>query len=138
MFQFASFASILYFFKYRSRIFYARGCPIRISTNLRLLTTLRGFSQPTTSFFASERQNIHHIPLISYISIFLGFLVSLSFSSLLVKDLEHFCSLQDSHLSFSILLRRSFLELFFIPILLFITQYCTVQSRDEKGKERER
>ena len=41
------------------------GCPIRISTVLRLFAATRGFSQLTTSFFGPMRLGIHHTPLLS-------------------------------------------------------------------------
>ena len=41
------------------------GCPIRESTDQRLLTTPRGISQPSTPFFGSQRQGIHRAPLIA-------------------------------------------------------------------------
>ncbi len=39
------------------------GCPIRKSTDLRLCAPPRGFSQLTTSFFASSCLGIHRMPL---------------------------------------------------------------------------
>ena len=39
------------------------GCPIRISTDLRSCAPPRGFSQLTTSFFASSCLGIHRMPL---------------------------------------------------------------------------
>src|ERR1700730_6823812 len=39
------------------------GCPIRISTDQRLLAAPRGFSQRATSFIASWCQGIHRMPL---------------------------------------------------------------------------
>ena len=41
------------------------GSPIRIPPDQCLLTTPRGFSQPTTSFFGTQRQGIHRMPLLS-------------------------------------------------------------------------
>ena len=41
------------------------GCPIRISTGLRLCAPHRGFSQLTTSFIASSCLGIHRMPLIT-------------------------------------------------------------------------
>jgi hypothetical protein len=41
------------------------GCPIRVSPDLRLFAASRGLSQLTTPFIASERQGIHHMPLIT-------------------------------------------------------------------------
>src|ERR1700679_3081261 len=38
------------------------GCPIRISTDQRLLAAPRGFSQRATSFIASWCQGIHRMP----------------------------------------------------------------------------
>src|SRR6516164_7150992 len=38
------------------------GCPIRTSTDQRLLAALRGFSQRATSFIASWCQGIHRMP----------------------------------------------------------------------------
>jgi hypothetical protein len=40
----------------------AVGCPIRISTDQRLLAAPRGFSQRATSFIASWCQGIHRMP----------------------------------------------------------------------------
>ena len=42
------------------------GCPIRISTDYCLLTTPRGISLLTASFFGSWRQGIHRVPFISW------------------------------------------------------------------------
>lgn len=39
------------------------GFPIRISTDQRVLASPRGFSQPITSFIASQCQGIHKMPL---------------------------------------------------------------------------
>jgi hypothetical protein len=40
----------------------AVGCPIRRSTDQRVLAPPRSFSQRATSFFASQRQGIHQMP----------------------------------------------------------------------------
>ncbi len=60
MFQFPGFASPHYVFMRR----YPKGvgCPIRISTDQRLLAAPRGFSQRATSFIASWCQGIHRMP----------------------------------------------------------------------------
>ena len=60
MFQFPGFASTIYVFNCR----YPKGvgCPIRISTDQRLLAAPRGFSQRATSFIASWCQGIHRMP----------------------------------------------------------------------------
>ena len=60
MFQFPGFASTTYEFSRR----YPKGvgCPIRISTDQRLLAAPRGFSQRATSFIASWCQGIHRMP----------------------------------------------------------------------------
>jgi hypothetical protein len=61
MFQFPGFASPHYGFMWR----YPKGvgCPIRTSTDQRLLAAPRGFSQRATSFIASWCQGIHRMPL---------------------------------------------------------------------------
>jgi hypothetical protein len=60
MFQFPGFASSHYGFMQR----YPKGvgCPIRTSTDQRLLAAPRGFSQRATSFIASWCQGIHRMP----------------------------------------------------------------------------
>ena len=60
IFQFPGFASPHYVFMWR----YPKGvgCPIRISTDQRLLAAPRGFSQRATSFIASWCQGIHRMP----------------------------------------------------------------------------
>jgi hypothetical protein len=60
MFQFPGFASPTYGLSER----YPKGvgCPIRISTDQRLLAAPRGFSQRATSFIASWCQGIHRMP----------------------------------------------------------------------------
>ena len=60
MFQFPGFASPDYGFIWR----YPKGvgCPIRISTDQRLLAAPRGFAQRATSFIASWCQGIHRMP----------------------------------------------------------------------------
>ena len=60
MFQFPGFASATYVFSCRYPI--GVGCPIRISTDQRLLAAPRGFSQRATSFIASWCQGIHRMP----------------------------------------------------------------------------
>ena len=60
MFHFPRFASRRYVFtsRYSKRV----GFPIRTSAGQRVLAPYRGFSQPVTSFFASNRQGIHQMP----------------------------------------------------------------------------
>ena len=60
MFQFPGFASPTYVFSER----YPKGvgCPIRTSTDQRLLAAPHGFSQRATSFIASWCQGIHRMP----------------------------------------------------------------------------
>jgi hypothetical protein len=60
IFQFPGFASPHYGFMWR----YPKGvgCPIRTSTDQRLLAAPRGFSQRATSFIASWCQGIHRMP----------------------------------------------------------------------------
>ena len=128
MFQFASFASASYFFRCRYYASSIVGCPIRKSPAQRLLTTCRGLSQSTTSFIASKRQNIHHIPLISYISIFLF----TSFLSLLYLSK---IGVQDFNLPFSILTRRSSLELFTSPHR-FLFYFTIMAKKKERVRER--
>ena len=62
IFQFPGFASPHYGFMWR----YPKGvgCPIRISTDQRLLAAPRGFSQRATSFIASWCQGIHRMPFL--------------------------------------------------------------------------
>lgn len=62
MFQFPGFASTTYVFSCRYPI--GVGCPIRISTDQRLLAAPRGFSQRATSFIASWCQGIHRMPFL--------------------------------------------------------------------------
>ena len=62
MFQFPGFASPTYVFSERYPI--GVGCPIRISTDQRLLAAPHGFSQRATSFIASWCQGIHRMPLL--------------------------------------------------------------------------
>jgi hypothetical protein len=60
MFQFPGFASPAYRFSGQYPI--GVGCPIRTSTDQRLLAAPRGFSQRATSFIASWCQGIHRMP----------------------------------------------------------------------------
>jgi hypothetical protein len=60
MFQFPGFASRHYGFMSGYPI--GVGCPIRTSTDQRLLAAPRGFSQRATSFIASWCQGIHRMP----------------------------------------------------------------------------
>ena len=62
MFQFPGFASNAYGFSARYPI--GVGCPIRTSTDQRLLAAPRGFSQRATSFIASWCQGIHRMPFL--------------------------------------------------------------------------
>lgn len=48
---------------------YVVGFPIRISTDQRVLASPRGFSQPITSFFASQCQGIHKMPLCAWFAL---------------------------------------------------------------------
>ena len=66
IFQFPGFASPHYGFMWR----YPKGvgCPIRTSTDQRLLAAPRGFSQRATSFIASWCQGIHRMPFLYSIS----------------------------------------------------------------------
>ena len=66
MFQFAGFASHGYVFTTR----YPKwvGCPIRRSPDQSLLAAPQGFSQPVTSFIASQCQGIHQMPFRHLIS----------------------------------------------------------------------
>jgi hypothetical protein len=62
MFQFPGFASTDYEFigRYPKGV----GCPIRTSTDQRLLAAPHGFSQRATSFIASWCQGIHRMPFL--------------------------------------------------------------------------
>ncbi len=66
MFQFPGFAPPAYLFsrQYPKGV----GCPIRISTDQRLLAAPHGFSQRATSFIASWCQGIHRMPLLRSIT----------------------------------------------------------------------
>src|SRR5690606_28633132 len=44
------------------------GCPIRKSTDQVICADPRGLSQLITSFFASESQGIHRVPLFTFFS----------------------------------------------------------------------
>ncbi len=61
MFQFPGFASNAY--EFGARYPKGVGCPIRTSTDQRLLAAPRGFAQRATSFIASWCQGIHRMPL---------------------------------------------------------------------------
>ena len=61
MFQFPTFASLYYVFIQRWP--YRPGSPIQISADLYSFTAPRSFSQCITSFFASDCQGIHQMPL---------------------------------------------------------------------------
>ena len=61
MFQFPAFA-----FLAEWQAFNLPGCPIRTSADQGLFAPPRGFSQLITSFFASESQGIHHLPLLTF------------------------------------------------------------------------
>ena len=62
MFQFPGFASSPLWI--HDTIPLRVGCPIRISTDQRLLAAPRGFSQRATSFIASWCQGIHRMPFL--------------------------------------------------------------------------
>ena len=70
------------------------GCPIRKSTDQRVLAPPRGLSQPATSFIASQCQGIHHMLLDTWfltcrkkIRLFFIHLMKLIFSFLLSINL---------------------------------------------------
>jgi hypothetical protein len=63
MFQFPGFASFHY--EFMKRYPKGVGCPIRTSTDQRLLAAPHGFSQRATSFIASWCQGIHRMPFIT-------------------------------------------------------------------------
>ena len=57
------------------------GCPIQISADQCLFTAPHGFSQCITSFFASDCQGIHQMPLPIACSYNINILLSISFST---------------------------------------------------------
>ena len=65
MFQFTSLPSLTYVFSKRYCGFAAVGFPIRISSDRRLYTAPRGFSQCPTSFIGTYRQGIHRKLLVA-------------------------------------------------------------------------
>ena len=52
------------------------GCPIRKSTDQRLIASPRGLSQLTTSFIVFTYQGIHHMPLITWLTPYEPYLFS--------------------------------------------------------------
>lgn len=86
MFHFSPLSSISYIFRYR-----CHGInPWRVSPfgNLRItacLTTPRSLSQSSTSFFASQRLDIHHVPFIAWHSMSSYFTHNLRIKLLPVK-----------------------------------------------------
>ena len=70
------------------------GCPIRISTDLRIFAPPRGFSQLITSFLASESQGILHVPFSPFLLRFKeSFVTDLTLSSLPIFSFELLSSL---------------------------------------------
>jgi hypothetical protein len=65
MVHFPGLATPPYVFRWRSRGFTSRGCPIRRSPGQSLFATHRSFSQLTASFVAVLRQGIHRTPLVA-------------------------------------------------------------------------
>jgi hypothetical protein len=65
MVHFPGLATPPYVFRWRSRGFTSRGCPIRRSPGQSLFATHRSFSQLTASFIAVLRQGIHRTPLVA-------------------------------------------------------------------------
>ena len=66
MFQFTGFASDSLYIQLKDNgVLPPLGCPIRESPDQRLLAAPRGLSQLTTPFIASDRQGIHHVPLVA-------------------------------------------------------------------------
>ena len=53
----------------RSHWVHQWGFPIRKSPGQSLFPTLRGLSQVTTSFIASQHQGIHLVPLVAYLNV---------------------------------------------------------------------
>jgi hypothetical protein len=66
MFQFPTFASLDLCIQSRIIVSLLLGFPIQISSDHSSLPAPRGFSQASTSFFASYCQGIHHMRLISW------------------------------------------------------------------------
>ena len=62
MFQFRGFAHLAV-----CQVFYLTGCPIRISADHVSFANPRGFSQLTTSFFASKSLGIPHTPFLTFL-----------------------------------------------------------------------
>ena len=66
MFQFPWLAATYLFIQYEANWLSQFGCPIRISTDLRLLAAPRSFSQLSTSFIASRCLGIHRALLVAF------------------------------------------------------------------------
>ena len=66
MFQFPRLAAHSLCIQLRDDRLSLPGCPIRRSTDQRLLAPPRGFSQLSTSFIASRRLGIHRAPLVAF------------------------------------------------------------------------
>ena len=64
MFQFRGLASVA-----GSQVFYLPGCPIQRSSDQFLFANPRGFSQLTTSFFASKSLGIPHTPFFTFLQL---------------------------------------------------------------------
>jgi hypothetical protein len=66
MFQFSPLAAIHLCIQCKADWLSQSGCPIRISTDQRLLAAPRSFSQLSTSFVASRCLGIHRAPLVAF------------------------------------------------------------------------
>ena len=66
MFQFSPLAAIHLCIQCKADWLSQPGCPIRISTDQRLLAAPRSFSQLSTSFVASRCLGIHRAPLVAF------------------------------------------------------------------------
>src|SRR5262245_11050297 len=66
MFQFSPLAAMYLWIQYKADWLSQSGCPIRISTDQRLLAAPRSFSQLSTSFVASRCLGIHRAPLVAF------------------------------------------------------------------------
>ena len=64
MFQFRGLAHLA-----MCQVFYLTGCPIQKSSDQILFANPRGFSQLTTSFFASKSLGIPHTPFFTFLQL---------------------------------------------------------------------
>ena len=105
----------------------APGCPIRISSDHSSFSAPQGFSQSTTSFFASHCQGIHQMPFSSWFSLCVCLILSTKHTVRISTNLRVLLELFMSYsypLINSIFICKYFKDLIYITRMIY-TRYTS-------------